>query len=90
VLALGRAYFKAGRFARPPSSLEEAVRKDPGGPAGRAAADQLKACPGRPPVPYRRILEQLLARVAGARTALPPRPQGESWSERGTSTSANG
>ncbi|HEX9186723.1 MAG TPA: tetratricopeptide repeat protein [Vicinamibacteria bacterium] len=45
VLALGQAYFKAGRFAEARTRLEEAVRKDPAGPAGRAAADQLKAVP---------------------------------------------
>jgi Flp pilus assembly protein TadD len=43
--ALGRALFKAGRFAEARSRLEEAVRKDPAGPAGRAAAEQLKALP---------------------------------------------
>jgi Tfp pilus assembly protein PilF len=45
VLAMGQAYFKAGRFAEARTRLEEAVRKDPAGPAGRAAAEQLKAVP---------------------------------------------
>ncbi|HXK12170.1 MAG TPA: tetratricopeptide repeat protein [Vicinamibacteria bacterium] len=45
VLALGQAYFKAGRFGEARTRLEEAVRKDPAGPAGRAAAEQLKALP---------------------------------------------
>ena len=45
LLALGQAYFKAGRFAEARGRLEEAVRKDPVGPAGRAAAEQLKALP---------------------------------------------
>ena len=44
-LALGQALFKAGRFAEARARLEEAVRKDPAGPVGRAAADQLKALP---------------------------------------------
>ncbi|OFV86907.1 MAG: hypothetical protein A2V74_04995 [Acidobacteria bacterium RBG_16_70_10] len=45
VLALGLAYFKAGRFTEARTRLEEALRKDPAGPAGRAAAEQLKALP---------------------------------------------
>jgi len=45
VLALGQAYFKAGRFGEARTRLEEAVRKDPAGPAGRGAAEQLKALP---------------------------------------------
>jgi type IV pilus assembly protein PilF len=45
VLALGQALYKAGRFAEARARLEEVVRKDPAGPAGRAAADQLKALP---------------------------------------------
>ena len=35
-LALGEAYFKAGRFSEARARLEEAARKDPAGPAGRA------------------------------------------------------
>jgi Flp pilus assembly protein TadD len=45
LLALGQALFKAGRFGEARARLEEAARKDPTGPAGRAAADQLKALP---------------------------------------------
>jgi len=45
VLALGQAYFKGGRFGEARTRLEEAMRKDPAGPAGRAAAEQLKALP---------------------------------------------
>jgi Flp pilus assembly protein TadD len=45
LLALGKALFKAGHFGEARSRLEEAMRKDPAGPAGRAAAEQLKALP---------------------------------------------
>ena len=45
LLTLGQAYFKAGRFGEARERLEEAMRKDPAGPAGRAAAEQLKALP---------------------------------------------
>jgi len=45
LLALGQAYFKAGRFGEARARLEEAVRKDPAGRAGREAAVQLKALP---------------------------------------------
>ena len=45
LLALGQALYKAGRFSESRERLEEAVRKDPIGPAGRAAAEQLKALP---------------------------------------------
>jgi len=45
LLALGQALYKAGRFGESRERLEEAVRKDPIGPAGRAAAEQLKALP---------------------------------------------
>jgi Tfp pilus assembly protein PilF len=45
LLALGQALFKAGRFGEARARLEEAVRRDPAGPAGRAAAEQLKALP---------------------------------------------
>jgi Tfp pilus assembly protein PilF len=44
-LALGQALLKAGRFGEARARLEEVVRKDPGGPLGRAAADQLKSVP---------------------------------------------
>jgi tetratricopeptide (TPR) repeat protein len=44
-LALGQALLKAGRFGEARTRLEEVVRKDPGGPLGRAAADQLKSVP---------------------------------------------
>ncbi|MCG6924234.1 MAG: tetratricopeptide repeat protein [Acidobacteria bacterium] len=44
-LAVGQAYFKAGRFAEARSSLEEAMRKDPSGPVGQAAAQQLQSLP---------------------------------------------
>jgi Tfp pilus assembly protein PilF len=45
LLALGQALHKAGRFVDSRARLEEALRKDPAGPAGRAAAEQLKALP---------------------------------------------
>jgi Flp pilus assembly protein TadD len=45
LLALGRVYHRAGRFGEARSRLDEVVRKDPGGPFGRAAAEQLKALP---------------------------------------------
>ncbi len=44
-LGLGRAYYKVGRFSDARARLEEAVKLDPAGPAGRAAAEQLKALP---------------------------------------------
>ena len=44
-LALGQAYFKAGRFTEARARLEEAVRKDPTGAAGRRAAEVLKELP---------------------------------------------
>jgi Flp pilus assembly protein TadD len=45
LLALGRAYLKVGRLAEARTRLEEALKADPSGPVGRAAADQLKAVP---------------------------------------------
>jgi tetratricopeptide (TPR) repeat protein len=45
LLALGQTLYKAGRFGEARARLEEALRKDPAGPAGRTAADQLKALP---------------------------------------------
>jgi Tfp pilus assembly protein PilF len=44
-LALGQALYRAGRFGESRSRFEEAARLDPVGPAGRAAAEQLKALP---------------------------------------------
>jgi len=45
LLALGQTLYKAGRFGEARARLEETLRKDPAGPAGRTAADQLKALP---------------------------------------------
>jgi len=45
VLALGQALYKAGRFAEARARFEEVLKKDPAGPAGRTAADQLRALP---------------------------------------------
>jgi tetratricopeptide (TPR) repeat protein len=45
LLALGQVFYKAGRFGEARARLEEVVRKDPAGPSGRVAADQLKALP---------------------------------------------
>jgi Tfp pilus assembly protein PilF len=44
-LALGQALFRAGRYGEARARLEEVVRKDPAGPLGRAAAEQLKSVP---------------------------------------------
>ena len=44
-LALGQALFRAGRFGEARARLEAVVRKDPAGPLGRAAAEQLKSVP---------------------------------------------
>jgi len=44
-LALGQALLRAGRYGEARTSLEEVVRKDPAGPLGRAAAEQLKSVP---------------------------------------------
>lgn len=44
-LALGQVYFRAGRFAESRAQLEEAMRKDPSGLVGQAAADQLARMP---------------------------------------------
>jgi tetratricopeptide (TPR) repeat protein len=44
-LALGQALLRAGRYAEARSRLEDVVRKDPAGPLGRAAAEQLKSVP---------------------------------------------
>jgi len=44
-LVLGQVYFKAGRFAEARTSLEAAMRKDPSGPVGQAAAQHLQSLP---------------------------------------------
>jgi Tfp pilus assembly protein PilF len=44
-LALGQAYYRAGRFAEARTRLEEALRMDPSGPVGQAAAVQLQRLP---------------------------------------------
>jgi tetratricopeptide (TPR) repeat protein len=41
-LALGRAYYKAGRFGEAKEKLQQVASKDPAGPAGRSAAELLK------------------------------------------------
>jgi Flp pilus assembly protein TadD len=45
LLALGQAYFRAGRFTESRERLEEAMRKDPSGPVGQAAAAELANLP---------------------------------------------
>ncbi len=42
LLALGRAYLKVGKLAQARMRLDDAVKADPSGPAGRAAAEQLQ------------------------------------------------
>jgi Flp pilus assembly protein TadD len=44
-LELGKALLRAGRYGEARSRLEDVVRKDPAGPLGRAAAEQLKSVP---------------------------------------------
>jgi Tfp pilus assembly protein PilF len=44
-LALGQAYYQAGRFAEARSRLEDALKMDPAGPVGQAAAAQLQKLP---------------------------------------------
>ena len=44
-LGLGQVYYKVGRFSDARARLEEALKLDPAGPTGRAAAEQLKALP---------------------------------------------
>jgi len=44
-LGLGKAYYKVGRFSDARARLEEALKLDAAGPAGRAAAEQLQALP---------------------------------------------
>jgi len=45
LLSLGGAYYRAGRFTEARARLDEVVKKDPVGPAGRRAADMLKQFP---------------------------------------------
>jgi superkiller protein 3 len=45
LVALGEAYYKTGRFTEARSRLEEAVRRDPAGPAGRRATELIKNFP---------------------------------------------
>jgi Tfp pilus assembly protein PilF len=45
LLALGNAYLKGGRFTEARKHLEDVVRKDPTGPAGRRAVALLKEVP---------------------------------------------
>jgi Flp pilus assembly protein TadD len=45
LLALGKAYYKAGRFKDARGPLADALRADPTGPFGRAADEQIKALP---------------------------------------------
>jgi Flp pilus assembly protein TadD len=44
-LELGKALYRAGRYAEARSRLEDVVRKDPAGELGRQAAEQLKSVP---------------------------------------------
>jgi len=44
-LGLGQALFRAGRFAEARKRLDDVVKKDPGGPLGKAATDLLKTVP---------------------------------------------
>jgi Tfp pilus assembly protein PilF len=45
LLAVGEAYYRAGRFTEGRAQLEQAVKRDPGGISGRRAADLLKSFP---------------------------------------------
>jgi Tfp pilus assembly protein PilF len=45
LLALGQVYFRAGRFAESRERLEEAMRQDPSGRVGQAAAAELANLP---------------------------------------------
>jgi tetratricopeptide (TPR) repeat protein len=47
LVALGEAYYKVGRLGDARSRLEETRRKDPGGPAGRRAAQLLQQFPAK-------------------------------------------
>jgi len=44
-LALGQALLRAGRYGEARTTLETVLGKDPAGPYGRAAAEQLKSVP---------------------------------------------
>jgi tetratricopeptide (TPR) repeat protein len=45
LVALGEAYYRAGRFTEARPQLEQAVRQDPGGPSGLRAQELLKHFP---------------------------------------------
>jgi hypothetical protein len=45
LVALGEAYYRAGRFDEAKPRLETVAAKDPGGPAGRRAAELLQKFP---------------------------------------------
>jgi Flp pilus assembly protein TadD len=45
LLSLGQLYFRVGRFKEARTSLESALKKDPGGPSGRRAGEVLKELP---------------------------------------------
>lgn len=45
LVALGDAYFRAGRFGEARAKLEQVAKKDPTGAAGRRAAELLKSFP---------------------------------------------
>jgi Tfp pilus assembly protein PilF len=45
LLGLGDAYYRAGRFTEARARLDEVVKKDPVGPAGRRASEMLKHFP---------------------------------------------
>ncbi len=45
LLALGKAFYKAGRFKDARGPLADAAKADPAGPYGRAADEQMKALP---------------------------------------------
>ncbi|HEX6739770.1 MAG TPA: tetratricopeptide repeat protein [Vicinamibacteria bacterium] len=45
ILALGNAYFRAGRFTEARAKLEEVARRDARGPAGKSAGELLKNLP---------------------------------------------
>ena len=51
LLALGRVYLKVGRLAEARTRLDEALKADPGGAVGRAAAEQLKTAAPVEPCP---------------------------------------
>jgi len=45
MVALGDAYYRTGRFTEARARLEEVIKKDPVGPAGRRATEMLKHFP---------------------------------------------